>query len=37
MASLSIVGGVTALAVGLRLRRFGGAGGVTTAPLMGRS
>jgi uncharacterized membrane protein HdeD (DUF308 family) len=37
IATFSIIGGITALLVGLRLRRFGAPGGTRNAPLMGRA
>ena len=37
IATFSIIGGITALLVGLRLRRFGATGGTQNAPLMGHT
>ena len=37
IATFSIIGGITALLVGLRLRRFGATSGTRNAPLMGRT
>lgn len=37
MATFSIIGGITAILAGLRLRRFGATGGAQSAPLMGRA
>jgi uncharacterized membrane protein HdeD (DUF308 family) len=37
IATFSIIGGITALLVGLRLRQFGATSGTRNAPLMGRT
>jgi uncharacterized membrane protein HdeD (DUF308 family) len=37
IATFSIIGGITALLVGLRLRQFGATSGARNAPLMGRT
>jgi uncharacterized membrane protein HdeD (DUF308 family) len=37
MATFSIIGGITALLVGVRLRQFSGTGGVRSAPMMGHT
>jgi uncharacterized membrane protein HdeD (DUF308 family) len=37
IATFSIIGGITALLIGLRLRQFGATSGTQNAPLMGRT